>query len=287
MCTSLKKIYKKLPIHPSFFLLLFWFVITKNFISFIVFTSAVMTHEFGHYFVAKRCGYKLDHFYIAPYGVSLNYKEKIFENNDEILIALAGPAVNIFLSFILVTLWWVLPETYVLSQEFVHQSLVLGLFNLLPCYPLDGGRVFCGLLSKQMPRIKATQIACYLNYTFSIIFVLVFVFSIFNDFNPTLLLFAVFLILGNIDLKKESKYQPINLFTKKTKNFSKPALVYINGEVIINVALKHIEPNKFTVFVVKLSDGNVKIIDEEKLKKLATKISPALSFDDIFKRDME
>ena len=284
---DLRKFYKKFPIHPSFVLLFFWFVITNNYHSFLLFTVVVLTHEFGHYLVAKKCGYKLDYFYITPYGISLNYKEKAFENRDEILIALAGPFVNLCLSLIIVSLWWIFPSMYGLSYEFVFQSVMLALFNLIPCYPLDGGRIFCGLLSKNMPRKKAVDIICIFNYIFSAIFFILFIFSCFYNFNPTFLLGGIFLVLGNIDFKNESKYQPIQILNKKIKNFSHPIFLFIDGEVIISNLLKHIEANKFTIFVVKLKNGQTKILDEDKIKSLAINLSPALSINQVFKQEKE
>ena len=195
--------------------------------SFLLFTVVILTHEFGHFIVAKKRGYKLDYFYIAPYGVSLNYKEKAFESDDEILIALAGPLTNFCLCVICVSLWWIKPEIYFFTSDFVSQSLLLGLFNLLPCYPLDGGRIVCGVLSKQMPRKKAVKLICKLNYIFSAVLFLLFVFSCFNDFNPTLILSSIFLVLGNFEIKNEGVYQSLSLADRKVKNFSKPMFVYV------------------------------------------------------------
>lgn len=284
---GIKNLLKKIPIHPSFILLFLWFFLNNNLLSFLLFTLVVLSHEFGHFFVAKKCGYKLDYFYIAPYGVSLNYKEKTFENRDEILIALAGPCVNFCLSVFLVSLWWIFPASYSISVNFVYQSILLGLFNLLPCYPLDGGRVVCGILSKQMPRKKAIKIVCRLNYVFSLTLALLFVYSCFNNFNPTLLLSAVFLFLGNLDIKNEGKYFPLIITSKKIKNFSRPMFVYANGQIFISNLIKHIETNKFTIFVISLQNGKTKILDENMVKSLALRFSPSISLNEIFIKEKE
>ena len=97
MALSLKK---KLPIHPSFLLLFGWFVLTGDLAGFFIFVGVVITHELGLYFVEKKLGYRLDSFFLAPYGVSLNYTESVFEAGDEVKIALAGPLVNFSLSFV-------------------------------------------------------------------------------------------------------------------------------------------------------------------------------------------
>lgn len=277
----LKKSYNKLHIHPTFFLLFFWFLINKQLYSFLLFLVVVLSHEFGHYIVAKKLKYRLDNFYIAPYGVCLNYKEKAFDSRDEIKIAIAGPLVNIFLSIIVVAIWWIYPSIYNFSQEFITQSLVLGLFNLLPCYPLDGGRVFVGIMSESIERKKAVKIVSILNYIFSALLFILFVISCFINFNPTLLLCSVFLLFGVIDSKFESKYQSID-FAKKVKNFSKTSMLYVDENTCLSQLVKHVEINKFTIFVVNLSNGKTKMIDEQNLKLLILKYPSNIKLKDIF-----
>lgn len=265
--TKFKKInLKKISIHPSFLLLFLWFVFFKNILSFIIFFLVVCAHELGHYFVARKLGYRLNSFYIAPYGVNLNYKEKIFSYKDEILIALAGPIVNIFLSILCVALWWIFPQLYHNFHEFVFESMILALVNLLPCYPLDGGRIFVGILSNNMPRKKAIKIVYSLNYIFSGILFLLFIVTAFINFNPTLCLCASFLLLGVIDSKFESKYQPSILLKKDVKNFTRPYFVVVDVNTPLNILLKHIEANRLTIFVVSY-DNKTLFIDEKQVKE--------------------
>ncbi len=272
---------KKFPIHPSFFLLFLWFVFTKNLYSFLLFCSVVMTHELGHFIVAKKLGYKLNSFLIAPYGVCLNYKESAFEQKDEILIAFAGPVVNFVLSIICISLWWIFPVTYNYTYEFVFQSLMLGLFNILPCYPLDGGRILVGMLSRNHPRTRAIKMTRIINVVIaSILFVLFFA-SLLYDFNPSLCFCGVFMILGLVDTKYECSYKPVALYKKKTKNFSKPFFYVINSDVKLGQVLKKIELNKFTIFVINFSDGRTKMLDEQKIKILAMRFSLNDRIEDI------
>lgn len=279
--------YKKIPIHPTFLLLFLWFILTKNISTFLLFTFVVLTHEYGHYLVAKKCGYKLDSFIIAPYGVNLNYKERGFDSKDEILIALAGPLVNIILSFIVVSLWWILPNLYNYTSDFVNQSLMLGLFNLLPCYPLDGGRIFIGLISQNMERKKAVKIIYYLNYLFSALLLVLFFVTCFFDFNPTLCLCAVFLILGVVDSKFESKYQSLSFYKKKIKNFSKPLLLIVDENVCLAQLIRHIEINKFTIFVVNFSNLKTVFLDENHIKLMTLKYPLSQTLKEIIRQEKE
>lgn len=278
---------KKIPVHPTFILLFLWFILTKNFISFFLFVSVVITHELGHYWVAKKLGYKLDSFFIAPYGVSLNYKDKVFEMKDEILIALAGPFVNVFLSLVVVSLWWAAPSLYNYSYIFVEQSFILGLFNLLPCYPLDGGRILVGILSHYIPRKKAVNIVYRLNYCFSALLLICFFVTCFINFNPTLCLSGVFLLFGVFESKYDSKYQSISVFKKENKNFSKPYFITVNEDVLLSSLLKHIEINRLTIFVIVFKNGKSIFLDENKVKNLSLIYPINSSLKEIIRQDKE
>lgn len=261
--SKFSNLLKKIPVHPSFVLLIAWFVAMADFKGFLMFVCVVLAHELGHYFVARKQGYKLDSFFLAPYGVSLNYKEASFDSGDEIKIALAGPLVNIVFSIFAIALFWIFPSTYSFTITFVEQSLALGLFNLLPCYPLDGGRVLAGFLSQKMPRTKAIKIVVGLNLVFSSLMIIIFFIMCFINFNPTFALAGCFLLLGVIQTKFESKYKLMALLKKKTKNFSHPISFAVNSNVTLGQLIKHIEVNKFTIFYCLFEDGKTKIIDEK------------------------
>ena len=276
----------KFFIHPSFILLFLWFIIFLSFYDFLMFVGVVLTHELGHALQAKRLGYKLDSFFIAPYGVKLNYKDKCFDSKDEIKIALAGPMVNLVLAILAVSLWWIAPVTYVYLDEFVLQSIMLCLVNLLPCYPLDGGRIFVCLMSGKMPRKKAVKISCLLNYVFSAILFIIFIATCFYNFNPSICLFAVFLILGSIDSKFESRYVSL-FFKRKIKNFSRVSMLCVDDNVTISSLLKHIEPNKHTIFAISRQGKRTHLIDEEDIKALAIKYPITDKIKDVIRQEKE
>ncbi|MBE7073871.1 MAG: hypothetical protein E7379_02130 [Clostridiales bacterium] len=276
----------KQKVHYSFLILFVWFILTQNLYSFILFCATVLTHEYGHYVVAKKLGYRLKNFCIAPYGVCLNYQEKVFEQRDELLIALAGPIVNIVLSIICISFWWIAPSFYNYSYDFVFQSLVLGLFNLLPCYPLDGGRIFVGVMSRYLPRKKAINIATCLNIMIAIVLFIAFIVSCFINFNLSLCVCAVFMILSCVDGKTECKYQLINMFDKKNKSYSKPLFLFINNEETLSNLVRHLELNKVVVFVA-IVGGKTKLLDEQAVLSLSLIYPLSASLNDIFKQDKE
>ena len=258
---TIKKLF-----HPTLLLLVVWFV-ALNPLGLVNFVFVILSHELGHYYVAKKLGYKLDSFCLAPYGVSLNYRESVFDPRDEVIIALAGPLVNIMLSTIVVCFWWLTPEIYGATYQFVFQSVLLGLFNLLPAYPLDGGRIFVGFASSKVPRKRAVKIVVIANIVFSVSFFALFVASCFTNFNPTLALASIFMLGGVVQSRFESKYQVMNVFKKKIKNYSRPINLVVEDTVPLGELIKHIQPNKFTIFLVV--GRRTRVVDERLILDLS------------------
>lgn len=129
----------------------------------------VLLHEFGHALMAGKFGIRTKSIILLPIG-GLAAIEKTPENpREEIIIALAGPAV----SFAIALLLWVvlqsgaglvpLEEFSISGGSFLQRLMVinflLAVFNLLPALPMDGGRVFRALLALVMDPLKATRIA--------------------------------------------------------------------------------------------------------------------------------
>lgn len=261
-----------------------YFIFTQNMIQFCNFLFVVLTHEFGHYIIAKKRGYKLDNFYLAPYGVSLNYREKAFDSRDEMLIALAGPVINLSLSVVFACLWWVMPVAYNFTYDFVFKSVMLALINLLPCYPLDGGRMVVGFFSQNCERKRVIRVLKILNYIFSGLFFILFVVSCFISFNPSFALIGGFLLMGNLDWNEEGVYR-FKMIKNRAKNFSKPLFVYVYEDVFLKDLLNHLEENKHTIFIVEFAGGRTRFVDENLVKTLVLKFPLTYSIGQIFKQE--
>ncbi len=256
----------KSAIHPIFILLLIWFIISGRILSFFSFILVLIIHEFGHYIFAKKLGYKLSKFRLLPFGAELNYSEQLFESRDEVLIAFAGPLFNIFFSVLTVCLWWLFPSLYSISSELVFESTVLALINLLPAYPLDGGRILLGLINGKFDRKNSLKFLKILNIFFVIFFILCFIISCLTDYNPTFILMSFFLLSGLLEIESENRYELVGLVKKCDKNFGRVVIKNVNlGTRLIDI-VRQIEPRRRTIFLLK---NNNKIITEDYIMKLS------------------
>ena len=119
---------------------------------------SVALHELGHSWVAIRKGCHVREIMLLPIGGVAKMSNLPSRPADEFLIAAAGPAT----SFILASLLWVLTASDAFVRFFAHLSainLMLCLFNLLPSFPMDGGRIFRAFMTPRVGRLKATELA--------------------------------------------------------------------------------------------------------------------------------
>jgi Zn-dependent protease/CBS domain-containing protein len=199
-------------VHLTFLLLLFFIGISGSkqggsegailgMIVIIFIFICVILHEVGHSLVAIHYGIKVNDIILLPIGGVSRMEEIPEDPKQEITISVVGPLV----SFGLAILFFVLSEVThqgigfkqinIYSRNVVASlfwiNLVLGVFNLIPAFPMDGGRVLRGILAIRMESLKATKIAVGIGQGFAI---LLFFFGIF--FNWWMALIAIFIYLG-------------------------------------------------------------------------------------------
>jgi Zn-dependent protease/CBS domain-containing protein len=204
-----------ISIHWTFLILIVWIVFsnlragldTIQVIWSVVFILSlfvcVTLHELGHALAAKRYGIQTKDITLYPIGGVARLEKMPDKPSQELVVALAGPVVNFLITLILSPL---LLKTDWLQNEPAKVLIIgpnnflpmlglinvwLAVFNLIPAFPMDGGRVLRALLSMKMSRVKATQIAAGIGKILAFGFVLLGFYS-----NPFLIFIGLFIILG-------------------------------------------------------------------------------------------
>ena len=166
----------------------------------------VLLHELGHALTAKVFRVHTQDVTLYPIGgiARLEYMPRV--PHQELYIAAAGPAVNLVIALVLYA--FLLPSGTSLSpSRFLQAPLIVQLawmnlalfaFNLLPAFPMDGGRVLRAVLAMRMNYRAATRVAVWTGQTLAVLFAVAAIFSIpgFRGFNPVLLLIAMFVFLA-------------------------------------------------------------------------------------------
>lgn len=209
----------KIKVHWTFLFLILWIVFdelkrggtTESILFNIAFVIAVficvILHEMGHALTAKRFGIQTKKVTLLPIGGMASMERLPESPKQELLVVLAGPLVNIAIALIL---FFIVPvqELYrnkVLEsiqepmsftlQNFLFYLFVvnvgLAVFNFIPAFPMDGGRIFRAVLSLKLNRVKATQIATVIGQLIAVLFLLIGVL-----YNPFLIFIALFIFLG-------------------------------------------------------------------------------------------
>ncbi|MBA2321213.1 MAG: site-2 protease family protein [Deltaproteobacteria bacterium] len=148
---------------------------------------SVALHELGHALTAERFGIRTRHITLYPFGGVAAIERMPTLPGQELAIALAGPAVNFGLTAMAGWVWGATGSTAMLTLAVMN--LVMGVFNLVPAFPMDGGRVLRALLSQRMGHWRATDLSIRIGRGFAWLFLAVGVYL----WMPSLLMVGAFL----------------------------------------------------------------------------------------------
>lgn len=218
-----------------------------------------LLHECGHIFYAARLGFKCEKISLMPYGASAICDTEGIRARDEVRLALAGPLVNALICVICAGLWWFFPVTYAYTDTVFSANAAMLVINLLPAYPLDGGRVASCLLGLFLTKRKVKIALRILSGVVSLACVLFFILLIRNI---TLLIFAVFLLFSA--LTREGVLSRIDYTSKKLARGREVRHVMLSENSTFKDALRYINEGKYCIFDF-YSDGMLDEICEEEL----------------------
>lgn len=206
----------KVSIHPLFWLVSVAAALTGQFQELITLFGLVVMHELGHVFAALAVGWRVKSMELLPFGGVCEVDEwGSTKARDEIAVALAGPFVNGAMILVGLLFVWIGAWDQAWAEFFIQGNAAIACFNLLPIWPLDGGKILQAVLSKMISYYK-TIYASIAWSVFSIILLLAC--SSFLSFRWNLIAICAYLLIENRMAWKRAHYQFLRfLLMKKGK----------------------------------------------------------------------
>lgn len=255
-------------LHPLFLVVGIWYAFSGELFLFLLSALVAIQHECAHAFAAYKLGYKLNAIVLMPFGAVIDGDLKGISFKDEMRVAFCGPLCNLLTALLFAVLWWFRPTMYAFTDTAFYSSMSIALVNLLPAYPLDGGRILYCLLansfSKTQPQATAEKKAkrfCFLiTLLFSSFFLLCFLIQCLQrQPNPSMLAFGIFLFVGAFgNKKKDAVYEKIDFsFLPSLKNGVEIRRIAILGNSPIKDLFPFLSRGSFLVFEVYDTQGRL------------------------------
>ena len=253
----------KIKIHPLFLIAGLLSAIFGGLPLFLICATTALLHECGHIFCAARMGFECTQISLMPYGAAAVCDIEGISPVDEIKLALCGPLVNLVLCVAAAGLWWFYPITYAYTDTVFYANASMLLLNLLPAYPLDGGRVVKCLICRGLPQ-KAVNIALRIANVLVVIG-LIFVFF-FAYKNYSVLAVAAFLLCSAFEKSKPA--QKINFAARKKKRGRDIRYVILDESATYRDALKFVDSSRYLVLQIYGDVFLDEITEDELYQKL-------------------
>lgn len=252
------KIDKKIIIQlVTFFILGFKFNLALAFFWIII-------HELAHYFVLLKLNIESEKFKLHILGARLEIKDyEALNSREKLIVCFAGPVLNGIVAIIFFCIYkLILKSQYIYSTYEIN--LVLFIFNLLPIYPLDGGKILGAILENKMIFKDVNNILIKISYSFGIVFILLSILGIviLGEINITSILAGIFIVYLSYNERRKVMYIIMGDITKKRERLinkkyieSRVTSVYCEQDMV-NL-LRIIDKNRFNIFYVLDEEMNL------------------------------
>ncbi|CAH0346356.1 M50 family metallopeptidase [Bacillus sp. CECT 9360] len=189
------QLFAKLRIHPTLWIVIGISVLTAHFIPMLMLLFTVFIHEMGHAIAAQHFKWRIKSVSLLPFGGSVETEEYGNKSlKEECIVILAGPLQHVWLigaAFLLHTLSYMPFERF---EQFLYMNIAVLVFNLLPIWPLDGGKLLFLGLSLYRSFIDAHRFTILFSTAFAFIFLMSA--TVFQPFNLNIWIISGFIALS-------------------------------------------------------------------------------------------
>lgn len=259
----------KIRIKLSFWLFIVVAVVFKQGYFATMYSFAVVLHEISHYVVASKLFYHCKEIQLGIFGAVLYGDFQDVQGGDRIKIALAGPLCNVALCLVCLALWWIAPDSYFFTESFFSANATMACANMLPCYPLDGGRVLTGVLEGKLGN-KALAVTKKFTVGVSLAVFTAFAVSLFTGDNLfSLGLFSIGLFSGIFTKGKEEFYVRTSFAVNRSRflkrGMEKKTLVFSQKNKLSDV-VKRMQGN--FLYCLEVVDDDMEVVSRYSVAQL-------------------
>ncbi len=224
----------------------------------------VIIHEMIHYITARILGYSGFCIEILPIGAALKLKDLDEASPmEDIIISLSGPIGNFIIALISYIVYKHINNSYILL--FLQYNMAIGLFNLFPAFPLDGGRVLRDILTTKFLYKKANEIALRISIILGYILLIIhFIALLYGMSNINLALIAIFILVISKKEKERIVYVIMGYIIKKREKLIKRGYIEnksisVHYKLTLLQLLDLVDKNKYNIFTVL--DDNMDVLE--------------------------
>ena len=235
------------------------------------FIPVLIIHEWAHILAAAALGVHISNMELWPFGCSANIESFSMSRSKEMIVAAAGPAVNIVAACAIFAI-----DTYAhdiaIADKLITANIGIAAVNMLPALPLDGGRIARAAFASFLGYRRATRIMAFAGVFFSALIFAAGVYAAFEGaFNPTLFVMALFLCIAAIGAFRGAAYTLVRDFSGKRDTLSRRGTLAVNRFAAMQTdtvadVMRVLETGKYNVVTVLDADMGVSAeLDERQI----------------------
>jgi stage IV sporulation protein FB len=261
--------------HPLFTLMLIGSVVTGYLLEAITLFGIVFLHEMGHMVAAKSFGWRVKEVQLLPFGGVVVVEELgAVPAYEDLIVALSGPLQHVWMIGFACIMKLVNPASAEWWNYFIEANLMIGLFNLIPVLPLDGGRVLQSLFGYMMPYHRSLLYTTILSLVLSMLVIVMCVFQFITGLLPlNLLIMGIFLLVSNWFAYKQLPFHFLRFLISRSERVSRLLMrgtlaqpIVVTGQRSISDILRLFMREKYHLIYVVNEKGRIQaVIPEQQL----------------------
>ncbi|EJY55954.1 peptidase M50 [Alicyclobacillus hesperidum URH17-3-68] len=230
----------------------------------------VFLHECGHAVVAKRLGYEIEEVSLLPFGgvAQLSYVRLGFSPKSEAMVAIAGPAVNLLCALLALVLYTAGVIDGRIYGEIIGLNGWIAVFNLLPGLPLDGGRIYRAVRSREKGYEPATEEAYRMSIALSAVLMFAGVAALFAG-RPHIgmVVLGLFLFVTAWRGRRDLRLETMRFLDAKRRDVGSTMLrtraLAVSAAIPIRDVVVRFSPDRYHIVYILHEDGTVASLVEE------------------------